>query len=116
MIYKVCDAAEWRTAKAAGVYKGAPVDLADGFIHFSTAQQLRETVTRHFAGIGGLVLVEVDAGALGKALKWEPSRDGDLFPHLFGDLPMAAVTREWDFPLSENGAPTYPEGLEFPDG
>jgi len=116
LIYKVCDAAEWRAAMAAGAYGGAPVDLADGFIHFSTAQQLRETVRRYFAGIGDLMLVEVEAAALGPALKWEPSRGGDLFPHLYGDLPLTAVTRAWDFPRDAGGTRVYPAEVQFPDG
>ena len=116
LIYKVCAAAEWRAAAAEGVYGGAPVDLADGFIHFSTARQLRETVRRYFAGIGDLMLVEVEAAALGPALKWEPSRGGDLFPHLYGDLPLSAVTRAWDFPREAGGERGYPQEVEFPDG
>jgi len=116
LIYKVCDAAEWRAAMATGAYGGAPVDLADGFIHFSTAQQLRETVRRYFAGTGDLTLVEVDSVALGSALKWEPSRGGDMFPHLYGELPLAAVTRTWDFPLIAGKERAYPEEVLFPDG
>ncbi len=116
LIYKVCDAAEWRAAMAAGAYGGAPVDRADGFIHFSTAQQLRETVRRYFAGTGDLMLVEVDSITLGSALKWEPSRGGDMFPHLYGDLPLTAVTRAWDFPRDAGGARVYPAEVQFPDG
>jgi uncharacterized protein (DUF952 family) len=74
------------------------VDLADGFIHFSTAAQVRETAARHFAGQTGLVLIAVEAGALGSFLRWEPSRGGDLFPHLYGPLPLAAV--RWVAPLA----------------
>jgi len=116
LIYKVCTAAEWRAAKALGRYEGAPVDLEDGFIHFSAPQQLRETVRRYFAEIGDLVLLEVDSGPLGDALRWEPSRGGDLFPHLYGQLPLSTVTREWDFPLAADGLRAFPVDVEFADG
>lgn len=89
LIYKVCPAAEWRDATAAGAYRGSAVDLRDGFIHFSTGAQLAETLRRHFAGQRDLVLVAVDPDALGAALRWEPSRGGDLFPHLYGELSVA---------------------------
>ena len=89
LIYKVCPAEAWREAAAAGVYRGSAVDLRDGFIHFSTAAQLAETLRRHFAGQRDLVLVAVDPDDLGDRLRWEPSRGGDLFPHLYGELPVA---------------------------
>ena len=82
LVYKIVPAALWRDAQVAGAFRGAPVDLADGFIHFSTAGQARETAAKHFAGQEGLLLVAVDAAALGAALRWEPSRGGGLFPHL----------------------------------
>src|ERR1043165_4675537 len=78
-IYKICDAAAWQAAERAGEFAGAPVDLADGYIHFSAADQVAETATKHFAGQGDLVLVAIDADALGAALKWEPSRGAALF-------------------------------------
>ncbi len=81
----------WREAARDGVFRGAPIDLADGYIHFSTAAQVAETAARHFAGATDLVLVAVDAAALGDALRWEPSRGGALFPHLYGTLPLSAV-------------------------
>jgi len=93
LIYKVCAAAEWRDAAATGTYRGAAVDLRDGFIHFSTRAQLAETLRRHFAGQRELVLVAIDPGDLGAELRWEPSRGGDLFPHLYGDL-RTALARE----------------------
>lgn len=96
-IYKIADAATWDAAAAAGRFTGAPVDLADGYIHFSTAAQVRETAARHFAGQAGLVLAAIDAEALGPALKWEPSRGGALFPHLYAELAMTAV--KWSQPL-----------------
>ena len=89
MIYKICTAAEWREAEQAGVYRGSAVDHRDGFIHFSTAEQAAETAAKWFAGQRDLVLVAVDADALGDRLKWEPSRGGALFPHLYGELPLA---------------------------
>jgi uncharacterized protein (DUF952 family) len=92
-IYKVCPAAEWHAAVAAGVFRGSAVDLRDGFIHFSTSAQLDETLRRHFAGQENLVLVEVDPAELGAGLRWEPSRGGDLFPHLYGELPVSLARR-----------------------
>ena len=90
-IYKIEQADRWVAAAASGRYVGAPVDLADGFIHFSAADQVAGTLTRHFAGRTGLVLVQVDADALGAALKWEPSRGGALFPHLYGALDTGMI-------------------------
>lgn len=93
LVYKVCPAAEWRAAVAAGAYHGSAVDRRDGFIHFSTGAQLAETLRRHFAGQRDLVMVEVDPADLGAALRWEPSRGGDLFPHLYGALPVSLARR-----------------------
>jgi uncharacterized protein (DUF952 family) len=89
LIYKICPAAEWHGAAAAGTYRGSVVDLRDGFIHFSTGAQLAETLRRHFAGQRDLVLVAVAPDDLGTRLRWEPSRSGDLFPHLYGELPVS---------------------------
>ncbi len=99
----------WRNAEAAGAFNGAPVDLADGYIHFSTREQVAETAARHFSGMTGLLLIAVDAGALGPALKYEPSRGGDLFPHLYGALPMSAVNWVAELPLGEDGRHDFPE-------
>ncbi|MGE5504236.1 MAG: DUF952 domain-containing protein [Actinomycetota bacterium] len=96
-IYHMCREDEWRTAEAAGSYGGSSQDAADGFIHFSTAVQVADSAARHRAGQDGLVLVAAAVAALGGALKWEPSRRGELFPHLYGPLPMAAVC--WVSPL-----------------
>ena len=85
-IYKILTRAEWRDAEAAGAFAGSAVDLADGYIHFSTAAQAPETARRHFAGQGDLVVLEVESDDLGEAVVWEPSRGGDLFPHLYGAL------------------------------
>lgn len=98
-IYKICDRATWQDAERRRIYDGSAVDKRDGFIHFSTAAQLAETAARHFAGQADLTLVAVDEEALGPDLKWEPSRGGDLFPHLYGPLPLAAV--RWAQPLAD---------------
>ena len=104
LIYKICPRALWRAAEAAGRFDGAPVDLADGFIHFSSASQLRETAARHFSGQADLLLVAVDPEALGAALKWEPSRGGALFPHLYAPLPFSAVRKVEELALDSGGA------------
>lgn len=111
IVYKICPRAMWRDAEAAGVFRGAPVDQADGFIHFSTADQVAVTAEKHFAGLDDLILVAVDGAALGPQLRYEPSRGGALFPHLYGDLPLTAVL--WAEPLSRdrNGSHVFPEGL-----
>lgn len=97
IVYKITGTDEWRAACAAGVYAGAPVDLADGFIHFSTPEQAVETAAKHFAGREDLLLVALDADAFGAALVWEPSRGGALFPHLYGTF--APETALWVRPL-----------------
>jgi beta-hydroxylase len=90
--FKVFTADQWADFESSGTFHGAPVDLADGYIHMSTADQLSETLTKHFAGQIGLVIAEVDLSKLGDALKWEVSRGGALFPHLYATLDMTAVT------------------------
>ena len=107
-IYKICDAAAWHAAEHLGEFTGAPVDLADGYIHFSTAGQVAETAAKHFAGQRDLVLVAVDAVELGPALKWEPSRGGALFPHLYDELPLKAVRRFDPLPLDGEGRHLFP--------
>ncbi|MGE5535070.1 MAG: DUF952 domain-containing protein [Acidobacteriota bacterium] len=92
-IYKICPASLWREAERSGVFGGSDVDRSDGFIHFSTGEQVAETARKHFAGQSELLLVHVDATRLGGRLKWEPSRGGALFPHLYGDLALSAVIR-----------------------
>jgi uncharacterized protein (DUF952 family) len=96
-IYKICDAAQWAQAERDGEFRGSAVDFADGYIHFSAANQLADTAAKHFAAVSGLVLVAVAAAELGGALKWETSRGGALFPHLYGALPLTAV--RWVKPL-----------------
>ena len=108
-LYKIVPADLWRTAERDGVFGGSPVDLQDGFIHFSTATQVAETAAKHFAGQRDLVLVAVDAATLGDALKWEPSRGGALFPHLYAPLDLAAVTRIVPLPLDADGTHRFPE-------
>ncbi len=110
-IYKIAPAALWREAEAIGRFEGAPVDHADGFIHFSAAEQLRETAARHFAGVDDLLLVAVEAEALGPALTWEPSRGGALFPHLYGPLDLAHVRSVEPLPRGEDGAHIFPAAI-----
>ena len=108
-IYKICARTAWEEAEAAGRYAGSEVDRRDGFIHFSTASQLPGTAAKHFAGLSDLMLVAVDGAALGGALKWEPSRGGELFPHLYAALPLSAVL--WARPLADEieGRRAFPE-------
>ena len=113
-IYKIAPMALWAEAEARGRFDGASVDLADGFIHFSTDAQVVETARRHFAGHDKLVLARIDAGKLGASLRLEPSRGGDLFPHLYGPLPMSAVVRTWPLPLGADGVHVFPD-LAVPD-
>jgi len=108
-VYKICPEALWREAEAAGRFDGAPVDHADGFIHFSTAGQVAETAARHFAGQDRLLLVAVEAGALGAALRYEPSRGGALFPHLYAPLSLSAVKWVRPLPLGAGGRHQFPE-------
>ncbi|WP_213685190.1 DUF952 domain-containing protein [Roseicyclus sp.] len=107
-IYKILRAPEWEALAAAGQTMGAPVDVADGFIHFSTAAQAAETAARHFAGVEGLILAAFEADSLGPALIWEPSRGGALFPHLYGPLRLADVIWHAPLPLVA-GAHVFPE-------
>jgi len=111
LIFKICPATLWRQAEAARVFHGAPVDFADGYIHFSTAGQAAETAAKHFAGEADLVLVGVRAESLGPALRWEPSRGGALFPHLYGPLPLALVRFAVPLPLGPDGRHLFPAEL-----
>ena len=105
IIYKICPKHEWDTALAVGSFDGSAVDLADGYIHFSTAEQVAETAARHFRNQSDLVLVAVAAADLGDALKWEPSRGGDLFPHLYAPLPTSAAMSDTALTLGDDGVP-----------
>ena len=111
LIYHMCRAEEWRAAERAGRYEGSSQDAADGFIHFSTAAQVVESAAKHRAGQRGLVLLAVDAGSLGPDLRWETSRNGALFPHLYGALPLAAVRGVSPLPLGGDGRHVFPPDL-----
>ncbi|MBM3576199.1 MAG: DUF952 domain-containing protein [Alphaproteobacteria bacterium] len=102
-IYKIVSRSDWRAAEAASVFHGAAVDLADGFIHFSTAEQVEETAARYFAGQTDLLLVAVNAAKLGDALRWEASRGGALFPHLYAPLSFEAVAKVDPLPIGADG-------------
>lgn len=109
-IYKICPETLWREAERDRVFRGAPVDLRDGFIHFSTASQLSETARKHFPGQHGLLLIAVNSDSLGPSLAWEPSRGrSELFPHLYGELPLTAVERVVPLPLGEAGLHVIPD-------
>lgn len=103
-IYKILPRADWEAARARGRYEGSPLDREDGFIHFSTAAQAQETAAKHFAGQAGLVVLEVEAADLA-GLRWEPSRGGDLFPHLYGVLATDGVRAVSEAPLDAAGIP-----------
>jgi uncharacterized protein (DUF952 family) len=107
MIYKICDAAIWEKAMGKGVFAGAGIDLEDGYIHFSTAAQVAETARRHFRDQASLVLVAVETDGLD--VVWEPSRGGDLFPHLYTDLPVSSAVSVTMLTCDEQGVPV-PEG------
>ncbi|HTZ35541.1 MAG TPA: DUF952 domain-containing protein [Stellaceae bacterium] len=109
MIYHMCRAEEWAAAIAAGRYRGSAQDLADGFIHFSTGAQIVESARKHRAGQDGLLLVAVDAARLGDRVKWEPSRGGALFPHLYGPLDPAESASVRPLPLGPDGLHVFPE-------
>ncbi len=108
-IYKICERAAWDEARHTGVYRGSDVDRRDGFIHFSNGAQVAETAAKHFVGQTDLMLVAVDEDALGAALKWEYSRGGGLFPHLYGALPVAAVRWARQLPDEVDGRRALPE-------
>ena len=107
-LYKVLPAAVWRAAETVGCFRGTGIDLQDGFIHLSSADQVVETVSKHFADQDGLLLVTVSSDKLGSALRWEPSRGGELFPHVYGVIPMDAVEKVEPLPLGEDGRHQFP--------
>jgi uncharacterized protein (DUF952 family) len=111
-IYRLIAADAWQRAQATGSFSGSEHDLRDGFIHFSTAAQVAETAARHYAGVAGLLLLGVSVDALGAALRWEPSRGGALFPHLYAALPTSAVTRIEPLALGADGQHAFPRDLE----
>jgi uncharacterized protein (DUF952 family) len=108
IIYKILPKQLWLDATKTGSFIGSPLDIADGFIHFSTAAQLHETAKKHFAGVPDLLLVAVPAETLGTAIKWEPSRGGDLFPHLYGPLPVTVAAWVKPMPIDADGNPVVP--------
>ena len=110
----MCRRGEWEAAQASGVYAGSSQDAADGFIHFSTAAHVASSASRHRAGQTDLVLLTVDAAALGRALRWEPSRQGALFPHLYGPLPLAAVLAVDDLPLGDDCRHVFASDIPAP--
>lgn len=107
-VYHLARASEWEVAQSSGVYRGSSQDLADGFLHFSTAEQIVESATRHRAGEPDLLLLRVRVAALGDALRWEASRGGDRFPHLYGALGVAAVHGVDPLPLGPGGEHVFP--------
>ena len=111
IIYKICDKTLWAEAEAKGQFDGAPVDLADGYIHFSTGEQARETAAKHFAGQSDLFLISFDSEALGEKLVWEPSRGGALFPHLYRSFKVSEALSVVNLPLDENGAHVFPNDV-----
>lgn len=110
-IYKILSAEAWQQALARGAFAGSEHDVRDGFIHFSTSAQVAETAAKHFARVPGLVLLSVSVAALTHALRWEPSRGGALFPHLYGELATSAVTRVDRLVLDAHGVHVFPSGL-----
>ena len=116
LIYHMCRREEWLEAEKVGAYLGSSQDQADGFIHFSNSTQIVESAAQHRAGQSGLVLLSVDPDKLGSALKWENSRGGALFPHLYGELSPAAVMRVDDLPLGVDGLHVFPSDISRADG
>ena len=108
-IYKICPASAWREAERHGVYQGSADDARDGFIHFSTAAQVPETLRKHYFGQRALFLVEVDGDALGSELRWERSRNEELFPHLYGELDVGAVISVASLNMRSDGGHDVPE-------
>ena len=111
LIYHMCLRPEWELARLTGVYSGSSQDRVDGFIHFSTAAQLPESARRHRSGQTDLVLLAVDPHDLGESLRWEPSRQGALFPHLYGPLPLPCVRSVVELPLAADGVPLISKAL-----
>jgi len=110
--FKILTAEQWGQFRADGVCKGAPVDIADGYIHLSARDQVAETAAKHFAGQDNLILAMVDLAALGDTIRWEPSRGGALFPHIYGELPMSAVTTKAKIRLGSDGVHIFPAGFD----
>lgn len=109
--FKILTREQWETFRAEGVFTGAPVDVADGYTHLSARDQVHETAAKHFAGQDNLVLAMIDLVALGDAVRWEPSRGGALFPHVYGSLPLDAVTTTAKIRLGPDGRHVFPAGF-----
>ena len=109
IVYHICRQDEWDAAKVNGIYSGSSQDEVDGFIHFSTSEQVMESAQKHRTGQDGLVMLSVDAESLGSSLKWEPSRGGSLFPHLYGELPVNVVINAISLPLGPDGQHIFPK-------
>ncbi len=107
-VYNLCSGDDWREAESRGAYYGSDDDRRDGFIHLSTAEQVEESAAKHRRGVADLLLLTVDTAKLGVLLKWEPSRGGQLFPHLYGPLPLEAVSAVHQLPLGEDGRHVFP--------
>lgn len=112
MIFKILDKNEWAATQEMGEYSGSVDDLRDGFVHFSTASQLAETAAKHFAGRENLLLLGIETHVLGESLKWEASRGGQLFPHLYGSFAVEQVSIVADFPLDESGCHVIPHQID----
>lgn len=108
VIYKICPAQAWAHAEEVGMFLGSAVDLQDGFIHFSAPDQVEETAARHFRGQTGLLLLAFRPERLGEALRWEPSRGGALFPHLYGPLPVTLCEGRWTLGAGPHGEVLFP--------
>jgi len=109
IIYKICPENLWRDAEKANFFAGAPIDIQDGYLHFSTGKQVKETADKHFAGQDNLLLIAIDGDRLGPALRYEPSRGGDLFPHLYAPLALSAVLWVKPLPLGPDGRHVFPD-------
>jgi uncharacterized protein (DUF952 family) len=109
IIYKICPEALWREAESGDSFTGVPIDIQDGYLHFSTGKQLKETAEKHFAGQANLMLIAIDADRLGPALRYETSRGGDLFPHLYASLALSAVLWVKPLPLGPDGRHVFPD-------
>jgi uncharacterized protein (DUF952 family) len=110
-VYKILTKDQFARMKADGIFHGAPVDLKDGYIHLSGRDQAAETAAKHFAGLDELVMLMIDLAPFGDAIKWEESRGGALFPHLYGDLPMSAVAGKVVLRLDDRGQHLFPAGF-----
>ena len=110
-VYKVCSKKEWSDATEIGLFSGSEIDKKDGFIHLSTINQIQVTVSKHFAGLEELLIIQFDAKKLKNKLKWESSRDRDLFPHYYGNIKTKLEDKRFDLDLGINGVHKFPENF-----